>query len=62
MKVEHELFVEALTIFGKDWPKVVEHVNSRTKTSVINYANSFQKKYNREPNMVGIELIKKLEE
>eukprot|EP00829_Urostomides_striatus_P008425 TRINITY_DN1926_c0_g1_i2.p3 TRINITY_DN1926_c0_g1~~TRINITY_DN1926_c0_g1_i2.p3 ORF type:complete len:113 (+),score=52.67 TRINITY_DN1926_c0_g1_i2:64-402(+) len=34
-KEEHELFLEALQLFGKDWKKVQQHVGTRTTTQAL---------------------------
>ena len=36
-KSEHDLLVEALNLFGKDWKKVKAHVGTRTKTQIVQH-------------------------
>ena len=38
---EHGLFLEALLIFGKDWPKIVNHIGTRDTTNCRAHAQKF---------------------
>jgi len=38
---EHGRFLEALKLFGKDWPKVQKHVRSKSIKNVISHAQKF---------------------
>lgn len=37
-KEEHELFLEALLIFGKDWTKIEAHVKTRDAIHIRSHA------------------------
>ncbi len=47
-KEEHELFVEALKLYGKDWKKVQEHVGTRTTTQARSHAQKYFAKMGRK--------------
>lgn len=49
-KEEHELFVEALKLYGKDWKKVQEHVGTRTTTQARSHAQKYFAKLGRKLN------------
>lgn len=40
-KLEHFKFLEALKMFGKEWQKVQQHVNTRTSTQARSHAQKF---------------------
>ena len=40
-RLEHFKFLEALKIFGKEWQKVQQHVNTRTSTQARSHAQKF---------------------
>ena len=40
-KQEHFRFLEALKLFGKEWKRVQEHVESRTSTQARSHAQKF---------------------
>lgn len=40
-KEEHFRFLEALKLFGKEWRKVQQHVNTRTSTQARSHAQKF---------------------
>jgi len=40
-KEEHGLFLEALLMFGKDWPKIVNHVGTRDTGNCRSHAQKF---------------------
>lgn len=40
-KDEHFRFLEALKLYGKEWRKVQEHVNTRTSTQARSHAQKF---------------------
>ena len=36
--VEHQSFLEAVRVHGKDWDKIMEVIETRKRSSIINYA------------------------
>lgn len=40
-KQEHELFLEALLIYGKDWTKIEKHVSTRDAIHIRSHAQKF---------------------
>jgi SHAQKYF class myb-like DNA-binding protein len=49
---EHQRFLEAIELFGRDWKKVQQHVGTRSSTQSRSHAQKFFKK-------MGIEDVKK---
>ena len=58
---EHQRFLEALRVYGKDWTKITEHVGTRTKPACVMHAVDFQKKVALEPDTEGKDVIPVLE-
>lgn len=50
-KDEHQRFVEALKIFGKNWKKVEEHVATRTGAQIRSHAQKFFNRIQKELNV-----------
>ena len=48
---EHDRFIEAVKLFGKDWAKITAHVGTRSRQSVYSHAQKFRKRVEREPNL-----------
>lgn len=46
-KEEHQKFVEALRLFGKNWKKVQEYVGTRTTTQARSHAQKYFAKYEK---------------
>jgi SHAQKYF class myb-like DNA-binding protein len=46
--MEHCRFLEALKLFGKNWKKVQQHVQSRTSTQARSHAQKFFVKLDRK--------------
>jgi SHAQKYF class myb-like DNA-binding protein len=47
-KEEHQRFVEALKLFGKNWKKVEEHVGTRSGAQIRSHAQKFFNRLQRE--------------
>ncbi len=47
-KAEHQLFMEALKLYGKDWKKVQQHVGTRTTTQARSHAQKYFGKLDRQ--------------
>ena len=47
-KFEHYRFLEALKLYGKEWQKVQQHVNTRTSTQARSHAQKFFVKLERK--------------
>lgn len=50
-KDEHQRFVEALKLFGKNWKKVEEHVATRTGAQIRSHAQKFFNRIQKELNV-----------
>jgi SHAQKYF class myb-like DNA-binding protein len=50
-KDEHQRFVEALKIYGKNWKKVEEHVSTRTGAQIRSHAQKFFNRIQKELNV-----------
>ena len=47
-KIEHCRFLEALKLYGKNWKKVQQHVQTRTSTQARSHAQKFFVKLDRK--------------
>lgn len=45
---EHELFLEGLKLFGRDWKQVAEHVKTRTSVQIRSHAQKHFAKLSKE--------------
>ncbi len=45
--LEHELFLEALTIHGKDWELIEKHIGTRDAKNIRSHAQKFRKMLGR---------------
>lgn len=54
---EHERFIEAVRLFGKNWPKITEHVATRSRQSIYSHAQKFKKRVEKEPLIEGSDVI-----
>jgi SHAQKYF class myb-like DNA-binding protein len=60
-KEEHELFLEALKLYGKDWKKVQEVVGTRTTTQARSHAQKYFAKCEKIPNKDRAQSYQELE-
>lgn len=59
-KEEHQRFVEALKIYGKNWKKVEEHINSRSGAQIRSHAQKFFNRIQKEQNVDKGEAIENI--
>lgn len=59
-KEEHQRFVEALKIYGKNWKKVEEHVASRSGAQIRSHAQKFFNRIQKELNVNKGEAIENI--
>ena len=57
---EHERFIEAVRLFGKDWGRITSYVGTRSRQSVYSHGQKFRLRVEREPNLKGAECAKTL--
>jgi SHAQKYF class myb-like DNA-binding protein len=48
---EHEKFLQALELYGRDWKKIVQHVGSRTSNQVRSHAQKYFLKLEKRQNL-----------
>ncbi len=53
-KQEHQRFIEAINLFGKNWKKVQDHVGTRTGAQIRSHAQKFFTRLEREINKENI--------
>ena len=41
---EHERFLDAIRLYGKNWGEITRHVGSRSRQSVYSHAQKFRKR------------------
>ena len=59
---EHERFLEAIRLFGKNWREITRHVATRSRQSVYSHAQKFRKRVVKEPLLDGADCAKILSE
>lgn len=52
---EHERFLDAVRIHGKNWSEITRYVGSRSRQSVYSHAQKFRKRVLKEPHLHGAE-------
>ena len=55
---EHERFLEAIRLHGKNWSEITRHIGSRPRQSVYSHAQKFRKRVLKEPTLHGAECAK----
>ena len=45
---EHERFIEAMELYGNDWPSVVKYIGTRTANQVRSHAQKYYRKLKRK--------------
>ena len=58
---EHERFVKAVRLHGKNWGEITKCVGTRSRQSVYSHAQKFRKRVQRDPNVEGADCIEILE-
>lgn len=51
---EHQAFLEALKLFGKNWSKVHKHIGTRTSAQTRSHAQKYFKKLERRGTMEAL--------
>lgn len=52
---EHDRFLEAVRLYGKNWGQITKHVGTRSRQSVYSHAQKFRKRVERQPLLRGAE-------
>ena len=55
---EHERFLLAVRLHGKNWGEITKFVGTRSRQSVYSHAQKFRKRVLKEPNLEGAECAK----
>ena len=50
---EHERFIEAVKLYGKNWSEITNYISTRSRQSVYSHAQKFRKRVEKEPNLIG---------
>lgn len=58
---EHKRFLDAIRIYGKNWPKIVEHIGTRDRAQVGSHSQKWRLDVKKNPNLDGAELVQLLE-
>ncbi|KAG7016579.1 Protein REVEILLE 1 [Cucurbita argyrosperma subsp. argyrosperma] len=54
---EHDKFIEALKLYGRDWRQIEEHVGTKTAVQIRSHAQKFFSKVTRNPNGCSTNLV-----
>ena len=44
---EHERFIEAVKLYGKNWSEITNYISTRSRQSVYSHAQKFRKRVER---------------
>ncbi len=55
---EHERFLQAVRLYGKNWGEITRYVGTRSRQSVYSHAQKFRKRVLKEPNLQGADCAK----
>ena len=55
---EHERFLQAVRLYGKNWGEITRFVGTRSRQSVYSHAQKFRKRVLKEPNLQGADCAK----
>ena len=50
---EHERFLDAVRLYGRNWGEITDYVGTRTRQSVYSHAQKFRKRVEKEPLLEG---------